>query len=99
VPSGAELASFDDSRNIDLVSVRLDIRATDRDSHKHWAGRVLGDRRFKRRLPMDIYPTVDVSALAEEKVVVADLIVEGETLEDGDFKARRLHLLSYRKEQ
>ena len=98
LPSGAELAEFDDSRNVDLANVRLDIRATDRDSHKHWAGKVIGDRRFKKRLPMDIYPTVDVAKLAEEQVVIADLMVEGETTEDGKFKPKRLHLLGYRKD-
>ena len=97
LPPNIELEKLDDTRNLDLMGVRIDIRRTDRDLHKQWAAKILDDKRFRRRLPMDIYPTVDVASLAEERVVVADLILQGDTDEKGEFRPKRMHLLKFQR--
>jgi len=94
-PSDAELAQIDDSRNIDIPGATLDIRAVDRDrNNTGWAAVLVGDKRFKRRLPMDLYPTINAEALAKKERVKGDVIIEGERSTDGVFRARRIHLIS-----
>ncbi|MEQ8829725.1 MAG: hypothetical protein RLW87_07940 [Alphaproteobacteria bacterium] len=96
-PSDAELSEIDDRNNVDLPGAIVEIRATDKDNSKHgWAAKILNDGRFRRRLPMDLYPTVDADALAHFDQVTADVIVEGATGEDGSFRAKRIHLLNFR---
>lgn len=95
-PSDAELKSIDDSRNIDVHGAKLEIRATDRDRNKTgWGAMIHGDERFKRRLPMDLYPTVDADALAENHFIRGDLIVECDAGADGQLKPKRIHLISW----
>jgi len=98
-PNDAELSEIDDSRNIDLPNVLLDIRAVDRDNNNTgWAAIVRGDKRFKKRLPMDLYPTIDAKDLAKRELVTGDVIVEGERKPDGSFKAKRIHLIAVKEE-
>jgi hypothetical protein len=99
LPDDIELAAIDASRNLDLPNVRLDIRAIDRDSQKHWGATIMGDRRFKKRLPMDIYPTVDREELANHRIVRGDIVLEGDTNSDGEFKPKRIHLLSFKSDK
>lgn len=94
-PTDAELAEIDVKRNLDIPGATVEIRATDKDHSKSgWAGKIVGDRRFPRRLPMDLYPTVDAEALARFDQVRADVILEGLAQEDGTFKAKRIHILN-----
>lgn len=96
-PNDAELSEIDEAKNLDLPNVELEIRATDKDRSKTgWAAGIIGDKRFKRRLPMDLYPTVNSEHLAKQDRVWADVVLEGETLADGEFKPKRIHLLNYR---
>ena len=98
-PSDIELQQLDDTRNIDVVGATIDIRAVDRDRTKTgWAAKISGDRRFKRRLPMDLFPTVDHDELAKYERVIADVIVQGERRADGTFAPKRIHLISFRPE-
>jgi len=95
-PQDAELREIDDSRNIDVPRATLDIRATDKDrNNTGWAAVIVGDKRFKGRRPMDLYPTVDARALAKLDRVVGDIVVEGERRADGSFRAKRIHLLNF----
>lgn len=95
-PSDADISSVDDSKNVDVEGAIVDIRGTDRDKHKQgWHAMIVGDERFPKRLPMDLYPTVNPDALANHKSVRANLIVECERLPDGNLKAKRIHLLSF----
>lgn len=94
-PSDSELAEIDDSKNIDVPNAVLDIRAVDRDKNNTgWAAVIIGDKRFKKRLPMDLYPTINAETLAKKERVTGDLIIEGERKSDGTFRPKRIHLLS-----
>ncbi len=95
-PSDSEIELIDESRNVDLPNVEIEIRATDRDRTKTgWAARVLDHKDFVRRLPMDLYPTVDAERLAKFDRVKADIIMEGEYNDDGMFLPKRIHLLDF----
>jgi hypothetical protein len=95
-PSDAELAEIDDRKNLDLPGAIIEIRATDKDRSKTgWAAKIVGDRRFKRRMSMDLYPTIDAEKLAKLDKVRGDLILEGDKQDDGSFKAKRIHLLNF----
>ncbi len=95
-PSDAALATVDDSVNIDVAGAKLNIRGLDRDKHKQgWHAAILGDDRFPKRLPMDLYPTVDPEKLADYPTVTADLVVECEKNGPGDLRPKRIHLLSF----
>ena len=97
-PSDAELLEIDDTRNLDMPDAEIDIRATDRDRNKTgWAARIIGQSQFKRRLPMDLYPTVDAKRLAALERVRADLIIQGETDADGKFRPKKIHLLNFKE--
>ena len=99
-PSDAELLEIDETRNIDIPNARLQIRATDRDRTKSgWGAIIVGNKQFKKRLPMDLYPTVNGDELAKLDVVIADIVVEGDTKLDGSFKAKRIHLLNFKKDK
>lgn len=98
-PSDSELAEIDDSKNIDVPNAVLDIRAVDRDKNNTgWAAVIIGDKRFKKRLPMDLYPTINAETLAKKERVTGDLIIEGERKSDGSFRPKRIHLLSVKGE-
>jgi hypothetical protein len=45
---------------------------------------------------MDLYPTVNAEELAKLTDVTADLFVEGDYGPEGGFKAKRIHLLSFK---
>lgn len=93
-PSDSDLAEIDESRNVDIPGALLNIRAVDRDKNNTgWAAVIVGDKRFKKRLQMDLYPTVDASALAKLERVKADITVEGDRKPDGSFVGKRIHLL------
>lgn len=95
-PSDADLAGVDDSTSIDLERATIDIRGTDRDSIKSgWGAIIVGEDRFPKRLPMDLYPTVNPEELARHQQVVANLSVECERLADQTLKPKRIHLLSF----
>lgn len=99
-PTDVELLSLDDTRNIDIPRATLNIRAIDRDKTKTgWAAVIQGDRRFKKRLPMDLYPTVDAEQLSKMDQVIADVIVEGDRRADGTFAAKRIHLIAVHKSE
>ncbi|MEY8842901.1 hypothetical protein AB9K41_28035 [Cribrihabitans sp. XS_ASV171] len=95
-PSDADIAAVNDSVNIDVEGAHVDIRGTDRDKHKQgWHAAIIDDDRFTRRMPMDLYPTVDPEALANHRSVRANLVVECERMADGKLKPKRIHLLSF----
>lgn len=99
-PSDAQIASVTDVEMRNVENVVLEIRATDLDrTNTGWAGRIVGRKAFKGRLPMDLYPTIDAKALALERRVRADVIVEIVVSEDGSEKPRRIHLIQYRKHE
>lgn len=96
-PSDVELKSIDDSKNIDLENAKIEIRALNRDSSKTgWQAVVQNDERFPKKLPMDLYPTVNAEQLADLHFVTADLLVECDKKSDGTLTPKRLHLLSYK---
>lgn len=98
-PSDAELSEIDDSKNIDLPNVVLDIRAVDRDkTNTGWAAIVVGDKRFNQRLPMNLHPTIDAEDLAKQERITGDIIMEGERRADGSFKAKRIHLIAVKED-
>lgn len=93
-PNDSELAEIDESKNIDLPDVVLDIRAIDRDkSSTGWAAVLVGNKQFKKRLPMELYPTVNGEELAKLQTVRADTIISGDRRPDGSFKAKKIHLI------
>lgn len=95
-PNDADLESVDDSRVIDIESASIDIRGTDRDKiNTGWGAVILGDDRFPKRLPMDLYPTVDPEELAKHQNVTANLAVECERRPDNTLRPKRIHLLSF----
>ena len=95
-PSDAELKSVDDSTIIDLEGATIDIRGTDRDKiNTGWGAVVVGDERFPKRLPMDLYPTVNPEHLAQYQNVKANLAIECERGADNSLKPKRIHLLSF----
>lgn len=95
-PNDADLNSVDDSTIIVLEGATIDIRGTDRDKIKTgWGAIILGDDRFPKRLPMDLYPTVSPEDLALHQQVKANLVIECERLPDNRLKPKRIHLLSF----
>ncbi len=95
-PTDAELSEIDETRNIDIPEATIDIRATDRDRFKKgWAAVLVGHSEFKKRMPMDIYPTVDVENLSHYDTIVGDVIVEGETSPQGKFRPKIIHLIKF----
>lgn len=99
-PSDADLESVDDSRIIDVEGASIDIRGTDRDKiNTGWGAVILGDERFPKRLPMDLYPKVDPEELAKYQIVKANLAVECEKRPDNSLKPKRIHLLSFEEPQ
>lgn len=95
-PSDADLKNVDDSAVIDVEGASIDIRGTDRDKiNSGWGAIILGDDRFKKRLPMDLYPTVNPEELARYQNVTANLAVECERTADNKLKPKRIHLLSF----
>ncbi|TIO14918.1 MAG: hypothetical protein E5X86_22620 [Mesorhizobium sp.] len=98
-PTDGELAEIDDTRNIDIPNALLDIRATDKDrNNTGWAAVIVGDKRFRKRLQMDLYPTVDTEKLSKLDRVRGNIIVEGERRQDGAFRAKKIHLLDFNEE-
>lgn len=97
-PSDADLKSVDDSTVIDVEGVTIDIRGTDRDKiNTGWGAVVIGDESFPKRLPMDLYPTVNPEVLALHQQVKANLAIECERRPDNSLKPKRIHLLSFEK--
>ncbi|WP_143033510.1 hypothetical protein [Roseicitreum antarcticum] len=95
-PSDADLKAVDDSTIIDVEGATLDIRGTDRDKiNTGWYAIVMNDERFPKRLPMDLYPTVDPEDLAKYQRVLANLAIECERQPDRTLKPKRIHLLSF----
>jgi hypothetical protein len=97
-PSDADIGQLTQTEIVPMPDSIIDIRALDRDRSKTgWAARVVSSPDMEdRRLPMDLYPTVDSVALAEHTQVRADLVVEMLRNAKGDLVPRRLHLLSFR---
>lgn len=95
-PSDADLKAVDDSTVIDVEGAIIDIRGTDRDKiNTGWGAIVVGDERFPKRLPMDLYPTVNPEDLAQHQKVRANLAIECERRADNSLKPKRIHLLSF----
>ncbi len=95
-PSDADLKNVDDSTIIDLEGARIDIRGTDRDKiNTGWGAVILNDDRFTKRMPMDLYPTVNPEDLAKHQEVTANLAIECERRPDNSLKSKRIHLLSF----
>jgi len=95
-PNDAELKGVDDSTIIDIENASIDIRGTDRDKiTTGWGAIVIGDDRFKKRMPMDLYPTVDPEELAKYQIVNANLAIECERNADNKLMPKRIHLLSF----
>ena len=95
-PSDADLKGVDDSRIIDVEGALIDIRGTDRDKNNSgWGAVILNDERFPKRLPMDLYPTINPEGLAKYQQVTANLAVECERRPDDSLKPKRIHLLSF----
>ena len=95
-PNDADLSSVDDSTVIDVEGATIDIRGTDRDKiNTGWGAVIVGDERFPKRLPMDLYPTVDPEELAQHQQVNANLAIECERRPDHTLKPKRIHLLSF----
>ena len=95
-PNDADLNGVDDSTVIDLEGAVIDIRGTDRDKiNSGWGAVIISDERFPKRLPMDLYPTVDPERLAKFQKVEANLSIECERRPDNTLRPRRIHLLSF----
>ncbi|MDO8422319.1 MAG: hypothetical protein Q7S99_09165 [Parvibaculum sp.] len=92
-PTEAALSELDDKNDTEpFLGVEVEIRATDRDKRgKGWAG-IIHEDGFKR-LPMDLYPTIDPEIVASAKIVRADVLVEYTPTKDGTQKPVRFHLL------
>lgn len=95
-PSDADLKAVDDSTIIDIEGAMLDIRGTDRDKiNTGWGAIIINDDRFPKRLPMDLYPTVNPEQLAKYQQVKANLAIECERRPNQTLKPKRIHLLSF----
>lgn len=95
-PSDSELKSVDDSSNVNVENALLDVRSLDRDKiNTGWGAIIVGDERFPKRLPMDLYPTVNPESLAKHQQVIANLVVECERKTDNTLAGKRIHLLSF----
>lgn len=95
-PSDADLKNVDDTTNVPLEGQTIDIRGTDRDKNNTgWGAVIVDNEQFPKRLPMDLYPTVDRERLAQYRIVKADLIVECDRRPDGCLRPKRIHLLSF----
>lgn len=95
-PNDIELKELEDNKVINVEAARIDIRAVDRDKKKTgWSAVITNDNRFEKRLPMDLYPTVNQEELAKHQFVVADLAIECEEKSGGGIKPKKIHLLSF----
>lgn len=69
-----EYTSQSDEKELPLDNITLHIRASDRDSYtKGWYGYV--DGLFTKRVKIDIPQTIDLSLLAKQEAVKADIIL------------------------
>lgn len=98
-PNEAEVGQLAQTEIIAIPDALIEIRALDKDRNKAgWAAKVVGRPEITdKRLPMDLYPTVDAIALAQNEQVRADLVVEMVRNSKGDLVAKRLHLLAFRQ--
>jgi len=95
-PSDAELKTVDDSTIIDLEGLQLTLgEQIGTKINTGWGAVVVGDERFPKRLPMDLYPTVNPEHLAQYQNVKANLAIECERGADNSLKPKRIHLLSF----
>ncbi|MDQ0564979.1 hypothetical protein GRI55_09495 [Erythrobacter citreus] len=96
-PNEADLQGLEDTTILPLPNQQIEIRATDRDSLKTgWKARIIGQADIERKMPMDLYPTVDADALADHKMVVADIAVEFAREKGGSLRPKRIHLLEFK---
>ena len=97
-PNDADIGQLAHTEVVPIMDALIDIRALDKDRNKTgWAARVLGRQDFSdRRLPMDLYPTVDAQALAQEDQVRADLMVEMLRNSKRELVPKRLHFLTFK---
>lgn len=98
-PNDADIGQLAQTEIVNLPDALIDIRALDKDRSKTgWAAKVLSSPDFQdKRLPMDLYPTVDSVALAEHAQVRADLAIEMLRNTKGELIPKRLHLLAYKE--
>lgn len=94
-PNEAALAELATGTEIEpYTGVTLEIRATDRDKRAQgWAGILDVDGLEKRRVPITLFPTIDVAALAQCARARVDAMAEFKEI--GDERVLiRIHVIS-----
>jgi hypothetical protein len=78
---------------LSLPNVTVQLRAYDLDRRGHgWFGRINLDGEDVR-LPLSLYPTLDIEGLKGVTEITADIIVEQQRDESGDWKPTRIHVV------
>ncbi len=96
-PTDTELKKLGEPSSITEVEAEVEIRATDRDKGgSGWAGVILNNPKYPKRLPMDLYPNIDPSDLAEHSTVLADIVVDVDVSSDGSMKPKKIHMIEFR---
>lgn len=91
-PSEIDLAGEDDLDTYPLQNVAIEIRATDLDRKKQGWAAVVNDV-TKKRLKMEIYPTVDIQNLIGKTEIKGDIIVVNKRDSGGDYLPNMYHLV------
>ncbi len=92
-PSEADLAGLIETTTLIYPRTKIEIRATDRDSLKSgWKAKIIGDKNFPNKLPMELAPTINADRLADFKTATVDLAIELARDSSGALRAKRLHL-------
>lgn len=95
-PNEAELAGLEETTTLLYPRTKIEIRATDRDSLKSgWKAKIVGDKNFPHKLPMELDPGVNADQLADFKIVMADLSIEFIRDSSNSLRAKRLHLKKF----
>lgn len=92
VPNDFDLTLEDDIEQYPLQNVTIEIRALDKDRKKQGWYAVVQEV-TKKRLKMQIYPTIDPNSIFGMDSIKGDIIVVNKRAADGDFQPSMYHLV------
>ena len=96
-PTDAEIMGIVDSHTINEDNLLIEIRATDKDRNKSgWGAQIVGNAKYPKRLPMDLYPDLNAADLASKNQVFGDMVIDVSVDFEGNIKPKKIHLLRYR---